>query len=189
MILLSDVLGVSALVDTLNSAQARSDAATESSVLGPFHSDETRELKNGQAIASAGAVGEPMLIYGTVRATDGSLVEGATVDVWETNGNGFYDMQDPHRDGPDCRGVFRSDGRGRYCLLGVKSVDYNIPSDGPVGQLLDILDRNITRPAHVVCLIYHPRSVKGIQLIYRFNAAFSGQASFLRGSHDGAVRG
>jgi protocatechuate 3,4-dioxygenase beta subunit len=124
MILLSDILGLSALVDTLNSAQAQSKAATESSFLGPFHND-ANILENGQSIGSEGVVGEPMLIHGTVRTIDGVAIEGADVDVWETNGNIFYDMQDIGRSGPDCRGIFRTDSAGRFYLLSVKSVDYN----------------------------------------------------------------
>jgi protocatechuate 3,4-dioxygenase beta subunit len=133
------------------SAPVRSSTTTESSVLGPFHNKVTHLFENGQSIGSHGVSGEPMLIHGTVRATDYALVEGATVDIWETNGNGFYDMQDPNLDGPDCQGVFHNDRNGRYYLLGVKSIDYNLPSGGPVGKLLHILDRNITRPAHIVC--------------------------------------
>jgi protocatechuate 3,4-dioxygenase beta subunit len=150
MILLSDVLGISALVDTLNSAQAQKNLATESSVLGPFHSEDTQVFTNGQSIGSSGVIGELMLIHGTVRTTDGASIAGATVDIWETNGNGFYDMQDPSRSGPNCRGIFPTDSDGCFYLVGVKSVDYDIPSDGPVGSLLSLLNRNITRPAHVV---------------------------------------
>jgi protocatechuate 3,4-dioxygenase beta subunit len=149
MILLSDVLGISALVDTINSAQAQSHLATESSVLGPFHSD-AQSLENGQSLGSEGVVGEPMLIHGTVRTTDGTNLEGAAVDIWETNGNGFYDIQDSNRNGPDCRGIFKTDKEGRFYLIGVKSVDYDIPDDGPVGELLRHLGRHSTRPAHVV---------------------------------------
>ena len=149
MVLLSDILGVSALVDAINSAQAQSEAATESSVLGPFHTDAL-QLDNGSSIGSRGVIGEPMLVHGTVSAIDGSKIRNAAVDIWETNGNGFYDMQDPGRAGPDCRGVFQTDKDGRFYLLGVKSVDYNIPDDGPVGVILKHLGRSNTRPAHVV---------------------------------------
>ncbi len=149
MILLSDILGISALVDALNSAKSKSASATESSVLGPFH-NEAHSFQNGQSISSSEAAGEPMLIRGTVSSTDGSGIEGATVDVWETNGNGVYGMQDPERDGPDCRGIFKTDKGGGFFLVGVRSVDYDIPSDGPVGALLRLLNRGITRPAHVV---------------------------------------
>lgn len=153
MILVSDVLGVSALVDTLNSAQARADAATESSVLGPFHSEDTHVFNNGHSIGAPGVIGELMLIHGTVRSVNGTPIEGAAVDIWETNGNGFYDMQDQNLSGPNCRGIFHTDNQGRFYLIGVKCVDYDIPNDGPVGTLLKLLDRNITRPAHVVIFL------------------------------------
>ncbi|OAL22504.1 hypothetical protein AYO22_07062 [Fonsecaea multimorphosa] len=146
MILLSDVLGISALVDAINNPSA--PRATESSVLGPFHND-AHEFENGQSIASKGAIGEPMLIRGTVSDTDGNPLSGTAVDVWETNGNGFYDMQDPEKDEPDCRGIFHTDEAGRFALVGVRAVDYPIPYDGPVGLLLRLLNRSNVRPAHV----------------------------------------
>lgn len=148
MILLSDVLGISALVDAINNPTA--PRATESSVLGPFHND-AHEFENGQSIASKGAIGEPMLIHGTVSDIEGKPLSGALVDVWETNGNGFYDMQDPEKDEPDCRGIFHTDDQGKFALVGVRAVDYPIPYDGPVGVLLRLLNRSNIRPAHVVC--------------------------------------
>lgn len=147
MILLSDVLGVSALVDAVNNPISKS--ATESSVLGPFHND-AHELSNGDSITSSNAVGEPMLISGTVKDVNGMPIRGAAVDLWETNGNGFYDMQDPEKDGPDCRGIFYTDSEGAFYCVGVRSVDYPIPDDGPVGDLLRLLGRSNMRPAHVV---------------------------------------
>ncbi|KAK5991518.1 Catechol 1,2-dioxygenase [Cladobotryum mycophilum] len=165
-VLLSDVLGLSALVDTLNSAQANVDSATESSTLGPFHNENAHVLDNGQCIGAPGVVGELMLMHGTLRSTDGAPIEGATVDVWETNGNGLYDMQDPSRPDSDCRGVFTTDEKGRFYLLGVKSVDYDIPNDGPVGDLLNLLDRNITRPAHVHFQLKHPSYVNLTTALY-----------------------
>ena len=147
MILLSDVIGISALVDAINNPTAQH--ATESSVLGPFH-NEAHEFENGQSIASKGTIGEPMLIRGTVSDISGNRLSGVSVDVWETNGNGFYDMQDPEKDEPDCRGIFHTDAKGRFALVGVRAVDYPIPLDGPVGKLLRLLNRTNVRPAHVV---------------------------------------
>ncbi|KAL7782825.1 aromatic compound dioxygenase [Trichoderma afarasin] len=166
MILLSDVLGVSALVDTINSAQAKASSATESSVLGPFHSEDTHTLTNGQSIGSPGVIGELMLIHGTVKSVSGTPIEGVGVDVWETNGNGLYDMQDPNRDGPNCRGIFHTDSQGRYYLVGVKSVNYDIPTDGSVGVLLNMLKRNITRPAHVHFQLKHPQYLNLTTALY-----------------------
>ncbi|KAL2218470.1 Intradiol ring-cleavage dioxygenase [Thermoascus aurantiacus ATCC 26904] len=152
MILLSDVLGISALVDTINSRQ--SPGTTESSVLGPFH-NEAHFFQNGDSISSTDA-GETMLIRGTVRDLRGKPVAGALLDIWETNGNGKYDMQDPERDGPDCRGKFYTDENGRFFINGVRPVDYPVPYDGPVGVLLDLLNRQAYRPAHVHFVITHP---------------------------------
>lgn len=93
-----------------------------------------------------------MLIRGTVKDLHGNPVHGALLDIWETNGNGHYDMQDPEKDGPDCRGRFYSDEEGKFYINGVKPVDYPVPYDGPVGKVLDLLNRQAYRPAHVVWL-------------------------------------
>ena len=150
MILFSDILGISALVDAINNANAKAPAATESSVLGPFH-NEANTFENGDAIASSKAsIGEPMLIRGIVLDIDGNLIKNAIVDMWETNGNGLYDMQDPDIEGPDCRGKVRTNADGEFFLNGVRAVDYPIPSDGPVGVVMRLLNRSLYRPAHVV---------------------------------------
>ncbi len=156
MILLSDVLGISALVDSINNAESRK--ATESSVLGPFH-NEALDFQNGESISSIDIIGEPMLIRGTLRDINGAVISDGVVDVWETNGNGFYDMQDPDRDGLDCRGKFRTDSEGKFFLNGVRCVDYPIPDDGPVGVLVRLLNRTIIRPAHVVRVNHPPRRI------------------------------
>ena len=147
-ILLSDILGISALVDAVNNPTERS--ATESSVLGPFYHEDAAEISNGGSITSHDTNGEAMLIKGSVRDLDGKPIVEARVDMWETNGNGFYDLQDPVRDGPDCRGTLFTDQDGTFSCMGVRSIDYPIPDDGPVGQLLRLLGRSNMRPAHVV---------------------------------------
>lgn len=151
MILLSDILGISALVDTINSRQA--PGTTESSVLGPFH-NEAHFFEHGESISSTGS-GETMLIRGTVRDVRGNPIQKALLDIWETNGNGKYDMQDEDIHGPDCRGKFYTDEQGRFYINGVKPVDYPVPFDGPVGVVLDLLNRQAYRPAHVVSTQQH----------------------------------
>ena len=95
-------------------------------------------------------MGEPMLVRGRILNTDGKPIQNALVDIWETDGNGFYDMQDPEYNEPDCRGKFFTDQDGRFFLKAVKPVDYPIPNDGPVGQILRLFNRDCRRPAHVV---------------------------------------
>src|SRR5947209_7916796 len=102
-ILLSDTLGVTALVDEL--AHGAGGDATESSVLGPFYNERAPEIERGASIA-AGVTGIPLSVRGTVRGSGGEPVGGAVIDVWETDGDALYDSQ--YGDGRiDCRGPLR----------------------------------------------------------------------------------
>lgn len=145
-ILLSDVLGVSMLVDAIN--HRASDTVTASTVLGPFYRPGARDLPYGTSI-SQDEHGEPTVLMGRVLAADGAPIANALLDVWETNENGLYEQQDPEQPEMNLRGRFRTGADGRYKIVGVKPVSYAIPNDGPVGQLLRALGRHPYRPAHV----------------------------------------
>jgi catechol 1,2-dioxygenase len=150
-ILLSDVLGVSMLVDAINNRKP--SGASESTVLGPFHVDGAPQLAMGANIC-LDQKGEDMFIHGRILDTSGSPVEGAVIDVWQANDEGFYDVQQQGIQ-PDfnLRGVFRTGPDGRYWFRAVKPKYYPIPDDGPVGQLLNKLGRHPYRPAHLHYII------------------------------------
>ena len=145
-ILLSDILGVSMLVDAINSR--RPTGATENTVLGPFHIEGAPELEMGANICLDGK-GEPMLVHGRIRDLDGNPLCGVAIDVWQANDEGFYDVQQKGIQ-PDfnLRGKFTTGADGRYWFKAVKPRFYPIPDDGPVGQLLKKLGRHPNRPAH-----------------------------------------
>lgn len=145
-ILLSDVLGVSMLVDAIN--HRAPSAASESTVLGPFHVADAPKLPMGANICLDGK-GEPMFVHGRILDIHGAPVAGAKIDVWQANDEGFYDVQQKGLQPEfNLRGVFRTDADGRYWFKGVKPKFYSIPADGPVGQLLESLGRHSFRPAH-----------------------------------------
>ena len=146
-ILLSDILGVSMLVDAINNRKP--SGATESTVLGPFHVADAPELPMGANIC-LDQKGEPMLVSGRILDTEGKPVAGTRIDVWQANDEGFYDVQQKGLQ-PDfnLRGVFRTGADGRYWFRGVKPRFYPIPDDGPVGKLLAALGRHPFRPAHL----------------------------------------
>jgi catechol 1,2-dioxygenase len=150
-ILLSDVLGVSMLVDAI--ANRKPSGASESTVLGPFHVAGAPELPMGANIC-LDAKGEPMRVRGRILDVDGKPVAGAKIDVWQANDEGFYDVQQKGVQ-PDfnLRGVFRTGPDGAYWFRGVKPKFYPIPDDGPVGQLLHALGRHPYRPAHLHYMI------------------------------------
>lgn len=146
-ILLSDVLGVSMLVDAINNR--RPTGATENTVLGPFHVDGVPNYPMGANISQDGGR-ETCLFQGRVTDHDGTPLEGVRIDVWSDNEDGFYDVQQPGvQPRHNNRGVFVTGPDGRYWFKGIKPVSYPIPDDGPVGQMLGHLGRHPYRPAHM----------------------------------------
>jgi maleylacetate reductase len=144
-ILLSDVLGLSMLTVAINAPA--SAGATESTVVGPFFTEESPEVPLGGDIAGA-AQGRPCYVSGTVRGTSGEPVPGARIEVWESDEDGFYDVQYP--DGRiGGRGWLRSAPDGDYWFWSVRPAPYPIPDDGPVGDLLTAAGRGPMRPAHL----------------------------------------
>ena len=150
-ILLSDVLGVSMLVDAINSR--RPSGATENTILGPFYVKNPPNRENGENICLDGK-GEPLVVRGKVLDTAGHPVAGAVVDVWQTNDDGFYDVQQKDVQ-PDMnmRGTFRTQADGSYWFRSVRPRFYPIPDDGTVGKLLKALGRTPIRAAHIHAII------------------------------------
>jgi protocatechuate 3,4-dioxygenase beta subunit/peroxiredoxin len=145
-ILLSDVLGLTMVVDT--EAAGVADGALETSVLGPFYRAGAPWEPNGADISRGTGDGEPARVHGRVLGTSGAPVSGAVLDVWVTNGQGLYENVDPSQPDYNLRGRFRSATDGSYDLWTVKPVSYPIPDDGPVGELLAVTGRHNMRPAH-----------------------------------------
>ncbi|KAJ5247374.1 catechol dioxygenase [Penicillium chermesinum] len=140
-ILLSDVLGLSLLVDSID--HPKPPGSTEGTVLGPFHTHEAEEISAGQSMSSD-PKGEPLLVVCTLKDTEGRPIEGAKIDIWETDSSGKYDVQYAERDGPDGRCVMRSDKEGVFWFKAITPVPYPIPHDGPVGEVKEGFDHLIT---------------------------------------------
>ncbi|MCX5562540.1 intradiol ring-cleavage dioxygenase [Streptomyces sp. NBC_00038] len=146
-ILLSDVLGVSMLVETINGH--RDPGATESTVLGPFHMTESPVRELGANIDLVGS-GEPCVVSGRVLSPDGTPLPGAVLDVWQADPEGYYDVQRPDvQPAGNGRGLFTADAEGRFWFRSCVPSPYPIPTDGPVGELLKATDRHPYRPAHI----------------------------------------
>jgi catechol 1,2-dioxygenase len=145
-ILLSDVLGATILVDAIN--HRNPEGTTESSVLGPFYREGAPVMPRGTSIAGD-TDGEAVTVRGRVTAVDGTPIEGAVLDVWQTAPNGLYEVQDPGQPDFNLTGRFQTATDGTYEFHTVKPVSYSIPEDGPVGQLLRALGRHTFRPAHI----------------------------------------
>ena len=161
-ILLSDVLGLSMLTVAINAPA--SAGATESTVVGPFFVADAPEVPLGGDIAGE-AKGRPCYVSGTVLGTGGEPVPGARIEVWESDEDGFYDVQYP--DGRiGGRGWLRSAPDGGYWFWSVRPAPYPIPDDGPVGALLTAAGRGPMRPAHLHFKVEAPGYRTLITLIF-----------------------
>jgi hydroxyquinol 1,2-dioxygenase len=144
-LLLGDMFGLPMLVVDINNPA--SGAVTEATLLGPFFGDGGPLAANGDDI-TAGASGEPAWIEGTVRDADGTPVTGAKIEVWGCDADGLYDVQ--YDDGRvTCRAHLFTDSGGRYRFWALRPVPYAVPTDGPVGILLEVTSRPPMRTAHL----------------------------------------
>jgi hydroxyquinol 1,2-dioxygenase len=146
-ILLSDTLGVSMVVDLISNRKR--EGATESTVFGPFHREGAPEMPLGANIAPQDPNGTPTIVSGCVLGLEGEPIPGAVLDVWQTDSSGKYDAQYPDLEEMHMRGKFRTDAEGRFWFRTTRPLQYPIPADGPVGEMLEATGRHPWRPAHI----------------------------------------
>ncbi|MDA8746752.1 hydroxyquinol 1,2-dioxygenase [Litoreibacter sp.] len=147
-VLLSDVLGLSSLVDLINTKPG----GTSSSVLGPFHVSGAPDLAIGGDLR--GAFDAPVLISeGVVKDVDGNPIAGASVDIWQTAPNGLYASQDADQGIFSFHAIQTTGADGRYAFTTVKPVEYEVPTDGPIGKFFDACGRHAWRPSHLHFII------------------------------------
>lgn len=153
-ILLSDTLGISILVDLLS--HRKPAGATETTVIGPFFRDGAPELPAGANMAASDPTGQPTLIAGRVTDMEGKPIANALLDVWQSSSEGLYDSQMGDGEELHMRAKYRTDGDGRYLVRTTRPKHYPVPTDGPVGRMLDATNRHPWRPPHVHFVISAP---------------------------------
>ena len=169
-ILLSDTLGLSMLVVAMN--QRFPPGATEATVFGPFHTDDAPSVAQGGDLAG-GAPGTPLHVRARVTDLEGRPVENATVDVWQADQDGLYDVQRPElAEQRRARGVLRTQADGEVSFWTVAPVAYSIPVDGPVGQMLEATGRHPWRPAHVHFMVSAPGFRTLVTHVFRADDAY-----------------
>ncbi|MFT5796895.1 MAG: hydroxyquinol 1,2-dioxygenase [Candidatus Azotimanducaceae bacterium] len=144
MVLLSDLLGVSSLVDLVNMVPGGSS----SSVLGPFHISGAPAIPFGVDLKRH-YPGPVLVAQGVIQNMEGVPIKRATIDIWQTAPNGLYSSQDPEQDTYSFHGIQTVEDDGRYGFTTVKPVSYEVPTDGPGGALLEATGRHAWRPSHL----------------------------------------
>ncbi|MEW5423581.1 intradiol ring-cleavage dioxygenase [Amorphus sp. 3PC139-8] len=151
-ILLSDIVGMEVLVDMIDKQPTHGE--TVPTVLGPFYRDNPPVLPKGASIIQKDSEGQETLkVSGQIRDTDGNLVPGVMIDVWEDAPNGLYEQQDPDQPDYNLRGRFETDSDGRYEFVCIRPMPYPIPYDGAAGELLNYMGHHPWRPGHLHFLI------------------------------------
>ena len=150
-VLLSDVLGLSSLVDMVHSPEG----STPSSVLGPFHILGAPDLPVGGDL-KAGNETETVIVHGHVKDPDGNPVKGAELEIWQTAANGLYSNQDEAQADYNLRAHMNVGDDGYYAFSTIRPAPYTVPDDGPVGELLHATGRHPWRPSHLHFIVTAP---------------------------------
>ena len=165
--LLSDVMGISSMVDVVSLPPG----STPSSVLGPFHNHDSHERPNGVDLTD-GQPGMRVWLHGRVVNATGQPVAGATLDFWQNADNGLYPAQDPAQDPHNLRCKIQTDADGRFELLTIEPKPYTVPTDGPVGELLRKSNRHEWRPAHFHVIVSAPGYIGLVTELFPKDSAY-----------------
>jgi catechol 1,2-dioxygenase len=154
-ILLTDVIGVSQLIETLNHDKPGQPVGF--ALVGPFFRAEAPFRERGAADASADTPGARVRISGRVFDCDAKTpIEGAVLDTWQAATDGLYENQEEAQPDYNLRGRYRTDKDGSFELVALMPTSYPIPTDGPVGELLRVAKRPPNRPAHIHFIVSAP---------------------------------
>ncbi|MDQ3941793.1 MAG: 6-chlorohydroxyquinol-1,2-dioxygenase, partial [Actinomycetota bacterium] len=149
-ILLSDVTKTSVLVDAI-SHEGETDV-TPSDVEGPLYREDppwrekpVKIYEEYEGVEN----GDVLFVHGRVTSADGSPISGAVLDIWQTGPDGGYDIWDERQPDYNFRGRFGVDEDGSYEFQTMVPKPYTVPTDGPVGRLLEATGQHPWRPAHI----------------------------------------
>ena len=165
--LLSDILGISSMVDVVSQPVG----GTSSSVLGPFHNHDSQLRPNGVDL-SGDQPGQKTWLRGRVMNVQGQPIAHAEIDFWQNADNGLYPAQDPLQEPQNLRCKIQCDADGSFNLLTLRPHPYTVPTDGPVGALLAASRRNIWRPAHFHVIVSAPGYVGLVTELFPADSAY-----------------
>ncbi|KAJ5894881.1 catechol dioxygenase [Penicillium taxi] len=165
-----DVIGLESLVDEIANKIVTDQGLSPTSnvILGPFWSPNAPFRELGDSIIQ-NPLPNGQVTYMHGRLTDletGKPIVGAVIDIWQASANRLYDFQDPDQTENNLRGKFKTNENGEYFFYCYHPTAYSLPTDGPAGVLLNLMDRSPWRPAHIHLMITHPEYATVINQLY-----------------------
>lgn len=97
-----------------------------------------------------------LFIEGTVKDTQGNIIEGAKVEIWHANSLGNYSFFDKSQSDFNLRRTVLTDTAGQYVAQTTMPVGYGCPPQGTTQFVLDKLGRHGNRPSHVHYFVSAP---------------------------------
>ncbi|RBY83850.1 catechol 1,2-dioxygenase [Geodermatophilus sp. TF02-6] len=135
---------------------------TSGTIEGPYYIPGSPEFRSEATLPMRdGEKGTPFLFQGTVTDLDGNPLEGARVELWHADDDGYYSQYAPGIPEWNLRGTILTGPDGRFAFSTIKPAPYQIPTDGSCGALIAAAGWHAWRPAHLHLKVSAP----GKQLI------------------------
>ena len=142
---------------TVEQLANRQRAGSKGTILGPYYLPDMVELRTPATLPMReNEKGEQLVFSGQVRATDGTGLGGAVIDMWQADADGLYSGFG--MEGPDgtLRGRVVTDADGRFEIHTILPAPYEIPKAGPCGNLIAAAGWSAFRPAHLHVIVSAP---------------------------------
>ena len=133
---------------------AKSQHGTKGSIEGPYYLPDQVRLGSTCTLPQRDdEPGTPLQFTGQVRGIDGNPLPGSEVDIWHADADGYYSGFAPDLPEGNLRGIVVTDDQGRFSIRTVQPAPYQIPTDGPTGQLIEAAGWHPWRPAHLHLMV------------------------------------
>lgn len=133
------------------------EGATPRTIEGPLYVSGA-PVEQGEAQLDDGSDTDSALMHlsgQVVDAETGELIKDAVVEVWHCNSKGNYSFFDKSQSDFNMRRTINTDA-GKYTARSIIPSGYSVPPGNPTHELLELLGRHGSRPAHVHFFIYAP---------------------------------
>jgi catechol 1,2-dioxygenase len=123
---------------------------SKGTIEGPYYVPGSPEQgARGSVPTRDGEAGTPLAWTGTVTSTDGTPLEGAKIELWHADNDGFYSQFAPGIPEWNLRGSFTVGADGAFEIHTIQPAPYQIPTDGACGKLIAAAGWHAWRPAHL----------------------------------------
>lgn len=136
---------------------AEQQHGTMGTILGPYYLPDQPKLPSVATLPMRpDEKGTHLVFTGQVRDLNGNPISGAELDIWHADHGGYYSGFASHIPDGNLRGVVVCDNQGQFEFTTIKPAPYQIPTDGPTGQLIEAAGWHPWRPAHLHLIVRAP---------------------------------